>query len=62
MRDPRTLNRDQLIAMAQGQKSMIANLQAQLRKALESNAALYAEKLEQSKACQRVVTTSGNEL
>ena len=50
MRDPKTLNRDHLIAMAQGQKSMIANLQKQLRKALESNAALYAEKLEQSKA------------
>jgi len=50
MRDPKTLNRDQLIAMALGQKSMIANLQAQLRKALESNASLYAEKLEQSKA------------
>ena len=43
MRDPKTLNRDQLIAMALGQKSMIANLQAQLRKALESNAALYAD-------------------
>ena len=61
MRDPKTLNRDQLIAMAQGQKSMIANLQAQLRKALESNAALYRENAE-LKACQRVVTPSGNEL
>lgn len=43
MRDPKTLNRDQLITLAIGQKSMIANLQKQLRKALESNAALYAE-------------------
>jgi hypothetical protein len=43
MKDPDKMTQPQLVEMAKGHKSMITNLQEQLRKALESNAALYAE-------------------
>lgn len=53
MKDPNLLNRAQLITLAIGQKSMIANLQAQLKKALDSNVALYKE----NKQLKEVATT-----
>lgn len=43
MKNPEHLTRQELIQLANGQKSMIGNLQGQLKIALQSNAELYIE-------------------